>query len=129
VRALPWDDETWTARTRTRSVGGERGWSPAERLFLRPIAEVTAVTGGDSAGPSRGALPSLVTASLQLSLVPDQEPAEVGEQLRRWVADRISDRVAWQLTVAGEVSQRAYATLPSRRSSSRPAGDPAADGT
>jgi acetylornithine deacetylase/succinyl-diaminopimelate desuccinylase-like protein len=71
---------------------------------------VTAVTGGDATGPSRGALPSLVTASLQLSLVPDQDPGEAGEQLRRWVSERISDRVAWNLTVAGEVSQPGYAT-------------------
>jgi acetylornithine deacetylase/succinyl-diaminopimelate desuccinylase-like protein len=110
LNELPWDDETWTTRTRTRSVGGERGWSPLERLYLRPAAEVTAVIGGDALGPSRGAIPSLVTASLQLALVPDQDPAEVGEQLRRWVADRISDRVAWNLTVADDVGQPAYVT-------------------
>jgi len=81
-----------------------------ERLFVRPIADVPAVTGGDATGPSRGTLPSQVTASLQLSLVPDQDPGEVGEQLRRWVSERISDRVAWNLTVAGEVSQPGYAT-------------------
>src|SRR3954469_9982399 len=109
---LPWDEEAWTSRTRTRSVGGERGWSPVERLYLRPVAEVTAVAGGDTTGPSRGAIPSLVTASLQLALVPDQDPAEVAEQLRRWVADRISDRVAWDLSVAIDVAQPAYVTPP-----------------
>jgi acetylornithine deacetylase/succinyl-diaminopimelate desuccinylase-like protein len=71
---------------------------------------VTAVIGGDATGPSRGANPSLVTASLQLALVPDQDPAEVGEQLRRWVADRISDKVAWNLTVSDEIGQPAYVT-------------------
>jgi acetylornithine deacetylase/succinyl-diaminopimelate desuccinylase-like protein len=109
---LPWDEEAWTARTRTRSVGGERGWTPVERLYLRPAAEVTTITGGDLSDPTRGVLPSLVTASVQLSLVPDQDPAEVGEQLRRWVTDRISDTVAWQLTVAGDAAQPAYATPP-----------------
>jgi acetylornithine deacetylase/succinyl-diaminopimelate desuccinylase-like protein len=110
LNELPWDDETWTTRTQTRSVGGERGWTPLERLYLRPAAEVTAVIGGDASGPSRGTIPSLVTASLQLALVPDQDPAEVGEQLRRWVADRISDRVAWNLTVADDTGQPAYVT-------------------
>jgi acetylornithine deacetylase/succinyl-diaminopimelate desuccinylase-like protein len=112
IAELPWDEEAWLARTRTRSVGGERGWTPAERLFVRPVAEVPAITGGDPTGPSRGTIPSQVTASLQLSLVPDQDPAEVGEQLRRWVADRISDKVAWELTVADDVGSPAYATPP-----------------
>jgi acetylornithine deacetylase/succinyl-diaminopimelate desuccinylase-like protein len=112
LRALPWDEETWLARTRSRSVGGERGWSPLERLYLRPAAEVTAVVGGDVEGPSRAAIPSLVRASLQLALVPDQDPAEVAELLHRWVADRISDRLAWHLDVAVEVAQPAYVTPP-----------------
>jgi acetylornithine deacetylase/succinyl-diaminopimelate desuccinylase-like protein len=30
--------------------------------------------------------------------------------LRRWVADRISDKVAWDLTVSDEVGQPAYVT-------------------
>jgi acetylornithine deacetylase/succinyl-diaminopimelate desuccinylase-like protein len=112
LRELPWDEQAWTARTRSRSVGGERGWSPLERLWLRPGVEVTAVAGGDATGPSRGAIPSLATASLQLSLVPDQDPVEIGEHLRRWVAGRISDRVAWSLTVPDEVGQPAYVTPP-----------------
>jgi acetylornithine deacetylase/succinyl-diaminopimelate desuccinylase-like protein len=44
--------------------------------------------------------------------VPDQDPVEVGKQLRRWVEDRISDRVAWSLTVGGETGQPAYVTPP-----------------
>jgi acetylornithine deacetylase/succinyl-diaminopimelate desuccinylase-like protein len=70
------------------------------------------VAGGDFSGASRGVIPSLVTAMLQLSLVPDQDPAEVGEQLRRWVEDSISDRVDWSLTVDGDASQPAYVTPP-----------------
>jgi acetylornithine deacetylase/succinyl-diaminopimelate desuccinylase-like protein len=112
LRELPWDEEAWTDRTSTRTVGGERGWSAVERLYLRPAAEVTAVAGGDMSPPTRGALPSLVTARLQLALVPDQDPAEAGEQLRCWVAGRISDRVAWNLTVGEDVAQPAYVTPP-----------------
>jgi len=107
---LPWDDEEWTARTRTRSVAGERGWTPIERLWLRPAAEVTAVVAGDVEGATRGVIPSLATASVQLHLVPDQDPTEAGAQLRRWVEQRISDRVAWSLTVSDEVGQPAYET-------------------
>jgi acetylornithine deacetylase/succinyl-diaminopimelate desuccinylase-like protein len=112
LRELPWDEETWTARTRTRSVGGERGWSPLERLYLRPAVEATSVAGGDVSDPPRGTIPSLVTAKLQLCMVPDQDPGEVAEQLRRWVAGRISDRVAWNLTVARDTAQPAYVTPP-----------------
>jgi acetylornithine deacetylase/succinyl-diaminopimelate desuccinylase-like protein len=107
---LPWDEEAWIARTGVRSVGGEPGWSPLERLYLRPAADVIAVVGGDVEKPSRGILPAHVTATLQLALVPDQDPAEVAEQLRSWVAGRIRDGVSWSLDVGVEIAQPAYVT-------------------
>ncbi|GAA0486491.1 peptidase [Paractinoplanes deccanensis] len=112
LAALPYSDEDWLERSQTRSIGGEAGWTVPERLWLRPQAEVIAMIGGDPIGPSRGAVPSQAEATLSIRIVPDQTPEAVGEQLRRWVADNLSDRIDHELTLSIKTGQRPYATPP-----------------
>ncbi|MDO3683294.1 M20/M25/M40 family metallo-hydrolase [Micromonospora sp. C28ISP2-4] len=112
LAALPYRDEDWLARSETRSIGGEEGYTVLERLWTRPAAEVLTVAAGDITGASRAAVPAVATASLSIRTVPDQRIADVAEQLRRWVADTISDRVDYQLTVSEETAQEPYRTPP-----------------
>ncbi|MEV4351103.1 M20/M25/M40 family metallo-hydrolase [Actinoplanes sp. NPDC049596] len=112
LAALPYSDEDWLERSQTRTIGGEAGWTVLERLWLRPQAEVIAIIGGDPVGPSRGAVPSQAEAMLSIRIVPDQTPEAVGDQLRRWVAENLSDRVDYELTVSEETGQKPYATPP-----------------
>lgn len=110
LAALPYTDEDWLRRSRTRSVGGETGYTVLERLWTRPAIEVTSVIGGDPVGPSRAAVPSVATADLTIRYVGDQTAAGLAEQLRRWVADTISDRFEHRLTVSPESAQGPYRT-------------------
>ncbi|WP_433650141.1 M20/M25/M40 family metallo-hydrolase [Micromonospora zamorensis] len=112
LAALPYRDEDWLARSETRSIGGEDGYSVLERLWTRPAAEVLTVAAGDVTGVSRAAVPAVATASLSIRTVPDQRIADVADQLRRWVADTISDRVEYRLTVSEETAQEPYRTPP-----------------
>jgi acetylornithine deacetylase/succinyl-diaminopimelate desuccinylase-like protein len=72
---------------------------------------VTSVIGGDPIGPSRAAVPSVATADLSIRYVCDQTGAGIAEQLRRWVADTISDRFDHRVTVSAESAQDPYRTL------------------
>jgi acetylornithine deacetylase/succinyl-diaminopimelate desuccinylase-like protein len=110
LAALPYTDADWLTRSRTRSVGGEVGYTVLERLWTRPAIEVTSVVGGDPIGPSRASVPSVAAADLSIRYVRDQTGAEIAEQLRQWVADTISDRFDHQLTVSPETAQDAYRT-------------------
>jgi acetylornithine deacetylase/succinyl-diaminopimelate desuccinylase-like protein len=110
IRALPHSDEDWRQRAHTRAVVGERGYSIPERLYLRPSAEVLALAAGDPVGPSRGAIPSMATASLTIRTVPDQRAAEIAALLRSWVAEEIADAVDYRLTVSEETAQEPYIT-------------------
>ncbi|WP_233412068.1 peptidase dimerization domain-containing protein [Nucisporomicrobium flavum] len=65
---------------------------------------------GDPAGPSRAAIPAVASASLSIRTVPGQTCAEVAEQLRRWVKETVSERVAHKLSVSPESGQDAYRT-------------------
>jgi acetylornithine deacetylase/succinyl-diaminopimelate desuccinylase-like protein len=67
---------------------------------------------GDPEGASRSAIPSVASADLAVHTVPDQTVAEVAEQLREWVADRIGDGFAYTVDVAEEGGQEPYATPP-----------------
>ncbi len=110
VAALPYSDADWLARSETRSVGGEDGWTPLERLWLRPAVEVLTIVAGDVEGPARGAIPSVATASFSIRTVPGQRVAVVADQLRAWVAQRVGDEVAYDLSVQLESGQEAYRT-------------------
>ncbi|GAB7039297.1 dipeptidase [Catenuloplanes niger JCM 9533] len=108
--ALPYSDEDWLARTETRSIGGEEGFTVLERLWARPAVEVLTVVAGDPDGPARGAVPAVATASITMRTAPGQVCAEVADQLRRWVRDTIDEGVAYELTVAEELAQEPYRT-------------------
>jgi acetylornithine deacetylase/succinyl-diaminopimelate desuccinylase-like protein len=105
LAALPYTDEDWLQRSRTRSVGGEAGYTVLERLWARPAIEATSMIGGDPIGPSRAAVPSVATADLSTRYVRDQTGAGIAEQLRHWVADTISDQFEYRLTVSADSAQ------------------------
>ncbi|GIF14991.1 acetylornithine deacetylase/succinyl-diaminopimelate desuccinylase-like protein [Actinoplanes teichomyceticus] len=112
LAALPFTDEDWLERSQTRSIGGEAGYTVLERLWLRPAVEVISVLGGEASGPSLAAVPAVAEAALSIRIVPDQTPDEVARQVRDWVAENISDRVEYQLTISEETGQKPYATPP-----------------
>jgi acetylornithine deacetylase/succinyl-diaminopimelate desuccinylase-like protein len=107
---LPFTEEDWLARSETRSIGGEAGFTVLEQLWTRPSIEVISLIAGDPIGASRSTIPAVATADLSIRTVPDQKCAEVAEQLRRWVADTISDTVDYQLTVFEDSAQEPYQT-------------------
>ena len=110
LAALPFTEDDWLARSETRSAGGEVGYSVLEQLWTRPAAEVLSLMAGDPVGASRAAVPSVATANLSIRTVADQKIADVADQLRRWVADTISDTVDYELTVSEETAQEPYRT-------------------
>jgi acetylornithine deacetylase/succinyl-diaminopimelate desuccinylase-like protein len=110
IAALPYSDEDWLARSETTSIGGEEGWTVLERLWLRPAAEALTLIAGDPAGPTRGAIPSLARTDFSIRTVSGQSVPRVADQLRRWVKERISDRVNYELTISEESGQEPYVT-------------------
>ncbi|MGX5358115.1 M20/M25/M40 family metallo-hydrolase [Kocuria sp. KH4] len=86
LAALPFDEADWLARSHTRSIGGETGYTVLERLWERPALEVIALVAGDPVGVSRATIPSMAAMDLSIRTVTGQRVHEVAEQLRTWVA-------------------------------------------
>lgn len=110
LAALPFDAADWLARTHTRSIGGEAGYTVLERLWERPALEVIALVAGDPVGVSRATIPSMVTADLSIRTVTGQQVHEVAEQLRTWLAAHVGDGFEYELSVSLETAQEAYRT-------------------
>ncbi|MFE7630934.1 M20/M25/M40 family metallo-hydrolase [Kocuria sp. NPDC057446] len=110
LAALPFDEGDWLARTQTRSIGGEAGYTVLERLWERPALEVVSLAAGDSAGVSRAVIPSVAAMDLSIRTVVGQRVHEVADQLRTWVAERVGDGFEYELTVSTTTAQEAYRT-------------------
>lgn len=110
LAALPFDEGDWLARTHTRSIGGEAGYTVLERLWERPALEVIALIAGDPTEVSRAVIPSMAAMDLSIRTVVGQKVQEVAEQLRTWVAGRVGDGYEYELTVSTKTSQEAYRT-------------------
>ena len=110
LEALPFDPQDWLERSHTRSIGGEEGYTVLERLWERPAVEVIALAAGDPVGVARAAVPSMASADLSIRTAEGQKVSDVGDQLRRWVGETISDRYAYELTLDSETAQEFYRT-------------------
>jgi acetylornithine deacetylase/succinyl-diaminopimelate desuccinylase-like protein len=110
LAALPFSEGDWLDRSETRSIAGEVGYTVLERLWARPALEIISMIAGDPVGVTRAAIPSVAAADISIRIVTDQRAEAVTDQLRRWVADTISDRFDYRLTVAEEIAQEPYRT-------------------
>jgi acetylornithine deacetylase/succinyl-diaminopimelate desuccinylase-like protein len=65
---------------------GETGYSIYERLTLRPSLTVTGIRGGHTGKGPKGVIPHQAHAKLSFRLVPDQDPLEIEQVVRRFIA-------------------------------------------
>lgn len=95
VRPLAsWERERWKSvpgvseadylrDTGSPSLFGEPGFSPAERVWARPTAEVNGIGGGYQGEGSKTVLPAEAFVKLSFRLVPDQAPADIMAKVER----------------------------------------------
>ncbi|MEX5258534.1 M20/M25/M40 family metallo-hydrolase [Kocuria arenosa] len=110
LAGLPFDEADWLARTQTRSIGGETGYTVLERLWERPALEVISLVAGDPVGVSRAVIPSMAAMDLSIRTVVGQKVHEVADQLRAWVAEQVGDGYDYELSVSIDTAQEAYCT-------------------
>lgn len=77
IAALPFDEKAFRAETGAPALGGEKGWSTLERLWMRPTCEVNGLLSGYTGEGAKTVLPSKAMAKVSCRLVPDQDPAEI----------------------------------------------------
>lgn len=101
---------------------GEAGFSPAERVWARPTAEVNGMGGGYQGPGSKTVLPSEARAKLSFRLVPNQDPADIIDKVRGHFERHVPEGVTHEFVAGhdgkpyytdphsafGEAAQRAF---------------------
>lgn len=124
VRPLhAWEREAWAglpggeaetlALTGVPKLFGEAGYSDFERRWARPTAEVNGIGGGYQGAGSKTVIPRSAFAKLTFRLVPDQDPQDILERVRRHFGKHCPDTV--RLEVATGHSGAPYLMDPMSR--------------
>ena len=85
----PWERKAWKhlplqevellRMTGAPALRGEKGYTPLERIWARPTAEVNGIGGGYQGEGTKTVLPSKAMAKFTFRLVPDQDPKKIIE--------------------------------------------------
>jgi acetylornithine deacetylase/succinyl-diaminopimelate desuccinylase-like protein len=87
--ALGFDERAFLGKIGLSEPAGERGYSPLERLWARPTADINGIWGGYTGAGSKTVIASEASAKVSFRLVPNQDPDAVFEQFKRFVTDRL----------------------------------------
>jgi acetylornithine deacetylase/succinyl-diaminopimelate desuccinylase-like protein len=80
---------------------GEEGYSLFERMTIRPALTVNGLFGGYVGPGSKSVIPKEGVARLSMRLVPDQNPVEIADLLRRHIATAKPPAVSTRLKISG----------------------------
>lgn len=85
-RQLNFDDAQFAKQLGVSALTGETGYTTLERRWARPTFDVHGLMGGYQGEGGKTIIPSWAGAKISFRLVPDQNPADVGLQLRNFIA-------------------------------------------
>jgi len=77
IRELPFDDDEFRESVGASELGGERGFSTLERLWIRPTCDVCGMLSGYTGEGAKTVLPGKAMAKVSFRLVPDQKNERV----------------------------------------------------
>ncbi len=113
MKRLPNDDAFFLDKTGAPQLFGEAGYTSVERVGGRPTLEVNGLLSGFTGEGSKTVLPSKAMAKISMRLVPDQDPKEVQQQLRRYLEEHAPATIRWELLMhAGAPASIADTSMP-----------------
>jgi succinyl-diaminopimelate desuccinylase len=84
--SLGFSDSKFAEQLGVDALTGESGYTTLERRWARPTFDVHGLLGGYQGEGGKTVIPSWNGAKISFRLVPDQDPATVGKQLRQFIA-------------------------------------------
>ena len=111
---LPFDEKAWLATAgNSGAASGEAGFSTLERVWARPTAEVNGMWGGHTGPGGKTIVPRDAHAKVSFRLVAHQEPAEVADMLRSYLAERTPPGIDVTVTMEGPGVRPAFSPIDS----------------
>ncbi len=96
---VPFSEEEWKSITGVSSLYGEEGYTTLERVGARPTLDVNGIVGGFTGEGAKTVLPAKASAKISMRLVPNQDPADVEQSLRKFLQEYCPPEISWRLTL------------------------------
>jgi acetylornithine deacetylase/succinyl-diaminopimelate desuccinylase-like protein len=96
---LPTDEAFYLRQTGAPVLWGEAGYTPAERVGMRPTLEVNGLYSGFTGVGAKTVLPAWAMAKISCRLVPDQDPDEVHQQLLQYLEKHAPGTIRYEVDV------------------------------
>jgi acetylornithine deacetylase/succinyl-diaminopimelate desuccinylase-like protein len=77
VASLPFEEEGLREEVGAPKLGGEEGYGPLERIWVRPTLDVNGLLSGYTGEGAKTVLPAKAMAKVSMRLVPDQDHRQV----------------------------------------------------
>lgn len=90
---FPFTMERFVSETGAPKPWGEPGYTMQERLGVRPTFEINGLVSGWTGEGGKTVLPAKAIAKVSCRLVPDQDPLEIFELIKRYLAQITPDSV------------------------------------
>lgn len=114
IAKLPFDEKAWLAEAgNSGAAAGEAGYGTLERVWARPTAEVNGMWGGHTGPGGKTIVPASAHAKLSFRLVASQEPGEVIEGLRTYVAASTPPGIRAEVHATGHGVRPCFAPMDS----------------
>jgi acetylornithine deacetylase/succinyl-diaminopimelate desuccinylase-like protein len=105
LAAQPFDEGEFRAAAADVSyLEGEAGYTPLERIGVRPTAEIVGLHSGYRGPGIKTIVPATGGFKVAFRLVPDQAPAGVEAAFQAWLAERVPSGVELTVTPEGAVA-------------------------
>ncbi len=82
---VPFDASKTMAHTGVPALFGEKGYSPVERIWVRPTLDANGIWGGFQGEGIKTIIPSKASCKITCRLVPNQEPEEICRLIEKHV--------------------------------------------
>jgi acetylornithine deacetylase/succinyl-diaminopimelate desuccinylase-like protein len=94
---FPIGDQFYLKATGAPALYGEVGYSTVERLGIRPTLEVNGMLSGFIGEGAKTVLPAWAIAKISARLVPDQQPADVYQQMQSYLETHAPKAIHWSI--------------------------------
>jgi len=85
LNVLPWKRKDFEKAVGAPGYCGEKGFTTAERIAIRPTLELNGIWGGYQGEGAKTVIPSQAFAKFSTRLVPDQDPEKIARLVERQV--------------------------------------------
>lgn len=86
--SLKFDEKEYQDMFGAHATGGEKEFSPMERVWTRPALEINGINGGYSGSGFKTVIPAKAIAKVSCRLVPNQDPQKIGELVARYIENQ-----------------------------------------